>query len=524
MDDKRDNDFQWDATSTLKLIISNMPGYVYWKDIHSRYMGCNNNFAAVSHLKSPDDIVGKVDADFSWGVELAEQFRKDDEYVLQSKTTHSSVYSLPLKNKNGNTIVVRTEKTPLYNAQAHITGILAIATDITEQELLREKSDTLHALTEEVIYHLPGLIYWKNKNSQYMGFNKNVVQLSGLTREELLGKTDFELNWGIEEAASFRKDDEEIMRTGIVKITEHQIPIKRSDGRNIVVRTEKTRLYNKNGDIAGVMAVAIDITDQKAMEAELIAEKEQTEKLSQHKTQIIRNMEHDIRTPFSGVYSLIGALEQKETDQEKKKYLYAISESAKELLNYCNRILEFSQIESGTIPILMKKFDLKALIASVMAIETPSAISRNLDLLWDYPTNLPTIFLGDPFRLQCIMLNLLGNALKFTQTGYVKLSVQLPSQSPDKKFLILRFLIEDTGIGIPKEKQDIIYESFIRLSPSNQNKYKGVGLGLSIVKCFLADLEGEIDVCSTEGNGSIFAFTVGLKRPLLDEILFEQII
>lgn len=396
--------------------------------------------------------------------------------------------------------------------------MLSLRFDIADRG---EKEQTMSTFTEDILYNLPGFIYWKNKNSQYIGFNKNVVLLSRLSKDELLGKTDLELSWGKKEAETFQKDDQEVMETGIVKVTEHEIPIKHSENQNIILRTEKSRLYDREGNIIGVLAVAMDITDQKILEQKLMEEKERVERMIRQKTEFIRNMEHDIRTPFCGVYSITKLLEEKETDTEKKILLTAIAQSAKELLDYCNGILDFSKIESGTTPIVSKKFDLKTLIDRVVNMEKPAAMNKNILILVEYPTTIPTVFKGDPYRIQRILVNLISNAIKFTQKGYVKVRVQFVEQNR-KKLTFIRFYIQDTGIGIPQEQQMAIYERFHRLNPSNQGKYKGLGLGLSIVKHLAHELNGEIDVKSEMDKGTIFVCTIPLPRPLVDEILFEE--
>jgi two-component system aerobic respiration control sensor histidine kinase ArcB len=389
-----------------------------------------------------------------------------------------------------------------------------------DQKHFEEVSEA-HYFIEDILYNLPGLIYWKNKNYQYVGFNKNVMRLSGLTCEQLYGKTDLELNWGKKEAESFQKDDQEVMDMGITKITEHQIPISYSDRAYAIVRTEKSCLYDKNGNVAGVLGVAMDVTEQKILEEKLIAEKERAEQLNQAKTEFIRNMEHDIRTPFSGIYSLAEILQTQEKNPEKKQLINAITQCAKELLNYCNGILDFSRIESGVMPILFKKFNLHALVNSVVAMEKPVAIDKKLLLITEYSKDIPEIFVGDEYRIQRILINLMSNAVKFTNKGHVKISIKLAKKINNKEF-ILRFFIEDTGIGIPKEKQACIYERFNRLTPANEGKYKGSGLGLSVVKYLVEELSGEIEVNSRPKKGTVFVCTLPLKSPLIDDVLFED--
>jgi two-component system, OmpR family, aerobic respiration control sensor histidine kinase ArcB len=506
------------AESTIQSTMLHMPDYVFQKNHDSFYVWCNENFAKLVGLDSNSKICGKTDHDL-WNTELADRFIIDDQCVLRKGMSLCKEYKLSNKKGTGS-IYLRIDRAPLYDESNNIIGVLAIGTDITEQKYREIGMLHQHAFLEDIFYNLPGLIYWKNTKFQYMGFNKNVVVLSGLSREQLLGKTDPELNWGQREAVSFQRDDQEVMETGIVKVTEYEIPIKRADGHYIVVKTEKSRLYDRKGKVAGILAIAIDITEQKILEAKLIAEKERVEQVNKVKTEFIRNMEHDIRTPFTGIYTLSKILEQKETDPQKKEQVGMIGQCAKELLDYCNGILDFSRTESGHMPLIAKKFNLQTLIMGVMALEKPAAINKGLQFITVYPPNIPTIFIGDQYRIQRILVNLIGNAIKFTQTGYIKLEVEFTKQINNRE-CIIRLFVEDTGIGIPNDKQSIIYERFSRLTPSNQAKYKGVGLGLSIVKHLIDEVEGEIDIKQTSESGTIFVCTLPLKLPLIDEIPTE---
>lgn len=644
----------------LEYIIANFPGYVFWKDKNGCYIGCNNNLAKLLRLKELSEIVGKTDRDFDfiWGKELADQLITDDQSVMQTREIHTHEYSLPIKRSDGNSLVLRTDKIPLYNEKKEVVGMLAMAIDITDQKLSEKATHISHTLVEDILYNLPGLIYWKNINSQYVGFNKNVVTLSGLSRENLLGKTDKELNWGKEEAEKFQRDDQEVMETGTVKITEYEIPIKRPDGNFMIVRTEKSRLYDREGNIAGVLGVALDITDQKILEEKLIKEKEKAQILSQDafhnfeyiisrmpgyiywksaesqymgcnnnlakishldkpadivgktdedfewgkeqadqfkkddekimmtgetltteyelpikredghrlyvrtdklpfydktgkvigvlgvgvditdqkilekniieekdkaeiankiKTEFVRNMEHDIRTPFNGVWGLSTILWEKETDLEKKELLGDIVSCAKELLDYCNGILDFSKIEANTLPVLSKKFDLIHLVNGVINIEKPAAKQKNLLLDLACNSNLPKIVIGDPYRLSRVLINLISNAVKFTHNGYIHVKASQIEIKDDGRSII-RFIIEDTGIGFTQDKKEYIYEKFTRLLPSNQGVYKGLGLGLSIVKQFIEEMDGEVAVKSEPGKGTVFYCTFPFKLPLTDDL------
>ncbi len=356
-----------------------------------------------------------------------------------------------------------------------------------------------------------------------MGFNENVVELSGLSRDELVGKTDLELNWGEWEADSFRDNDLEIINSGVSQTTEYEIPIKRADGHRIIVKTLKSPLRNKDNTIIGVLAVAIDITDQKLLEQELIAAKDNLDKLNQIKTDFIRNVEHDIRTPFAGINGLSMLLEEQETDSKKKTLINAISQSSKELLNYCNAILDFSRIESGSTPSSIQNFNLKDLINRLIRLEKAASLKNAINVSVKYPSTIPARFAGDSYKIERILVNLISNAIKFTHEGKVEITVKM-ARIMNERECIIGLKVQDTGIGMPEDKIPFIFDNFTRLTLSNQGKYKGAGLGLSIVKHLITDINGEIEVESQLGNGTTFNCLFPLKIPLLESPLkFKEI-
>jgi two-component system aerobic respiration control sensor histidine kinase ArcB len=200
--------------------------------------------------------------------------------------------------------------------------------------------------------------------------------------------------------------------------------------------------------------------------------------------------------------------------------LVLVSQSAKEFLDLLNHIIEFSRNEIDRQAILEKKFDFKEIIQKAITMEQAAAIAKELELTFEYP-EIATIYLGDPYRIQRIILNLLSNAITFTQKGKVGVAVQLAKELNEHQ-VILKLIVSDTGIGIPKEKQRYIYEKFYRVHPANQNTYIGAGLGLHVVKQMVNDLHGEIDVISVPDKGTTFTCTLLLSKPLINEIINNE--
>ena len=374
---------------------------------------------------------------------------------------------------------------------------------------------------EYVIEQLPGSIYWKDKDGIYLGRNSYNMQKmhntkleSSWIKDAVLGKSDYDF-FPKETADLYRKHDLQVMQTQQELSIEE--PITLPNGKTIVQLSSKRPLYNAAGQIVGIIGNTVDITHTKIIENELHQAKALAEQANVIKTEFMRNMEHDIRTPFNGVLAMTNCLCDLEEDLTKKEYLSNIAESAQELLDYCNSILDFSKIEAGMLAVVNKKFDFKKLVYATIKIELPAAICKKLELKINYADNIPNILVGDYYRLQRILINLISNAIKFTAAGHIQLHVSLLEQTA--KSVLLRFIVADTGAGIATEHQEYIFEKFSRLNLSNKGIYKGIGLGLRIVKQFMREIGGEIDLLSTMGEGTQFICTIPLDLPLTNDFV-----
>lgn len=506
-------------TNFFESLIAGIPACLFWMDKNGVYQGCNQAYATLVGLDLPNEIYNKRNHDLPYYHNKPEQAVGQDKVNLEVITaigkakTLEERFELPDKTH----ITFLSYKIPIRNDQRKNIGLISLAVNISNQKnneaLLLIQKEQAELTLDHIMAHMPGHVYWKNLQGIYLGCNDRQARSLGFNHgHEIIGKTDFELPWSSESAHIFQKNDREVIRTEEAVTTEEKVEI--ADTKTIML-SQKVPLKNKQDKIIGVLGISTDITYLKQVELELKVIKE---KANQLKLDFIRNMQHDIRTPFIGVWGMSNQLYQQETDPLKKELLRDITECAKELLDYCNDIIDFSKIDLAILPITEKKFELRKLIDSTLRIELPAAKMKQLTLILEYPDNIPPILVGDDYRLQKILLNLLSNAIKFTQEGEVKLQVQLAKQTDDRH-LILRFFIHDTGIGIAPEKQDFIYEKFVRIEPSNKGLYKGMGLGLRIVKQFITELEGEINLTSQLGKGSTFVCTLPFKLPLVNDML-----
>jgi signal transduction histidine kinase len=218
---------------------------------------------------------------------------------------------------------------------------------------------------------------------------------------------------------------------------------------------------------------------------------------------------------------MIEVLAETENRGDIRDKLTMVAQAARELLDYCNDIIDFARVDYGVQPVFSQPFDLKKLLYAIMRMQTPAANTKKIQFTLTVGKNVPAVVLSDLYRLKRILINLISNAIKFTRKGYVKVSAHVEKKSNTKNEKILRLTIEDSGIGIPGEKTDFIYEKFARITPSNKGLYKGSGLGLRIVKQFIEEMGGNIYVTSEVNQGTIFRVLLPVATPLSSNIIKE---
>lgn len=279
----------------------------------------------------------------------------------------------------------------------------------------------------------------------------------------------------------------------------------------------KSPVKSKEGTLLGIVIISIDITDKKMMEFELEESKKAVQLADKAKTEFLSNMRHDLRTPFSGIIGTAEILEGKEKDPIKKQHLRDIIDSSESVLSHLNEILDHVKTTNGELPIIQKAFEIHCMLEDVYQMMLPTAKQKNLDFKFLVDKTLPNYVIGDITRTQRILMNIISNAIKFTDKGHIQISVNWVEKSDQK--CVVQFVIEDTGIGIPEDKKDVIFEKFYRITPSYNGTYAGSGLGLNIVKQFLEEIEGQYDVKSDINKGTTFKIFVPYKIPLMENVI-----
>ena len=366
-----------------------------------------------------------------------------------------------------------------------------------------------------IIENFPELVYWKDKNFIYQGCNNLCAEALSLQNPaQIVGKSDNDFGWSKKRIEELHDVDRNIIKNGVPQVVEDIIPIKNS---NRVFLTSKTPLIDKSGKIIGVLGISTDISDMKKMEEDLKKAKEAAEMASAYKTEFIANMSHDIRTPLSGVVGLGEEVERQIENPNHRNIVHNIVRSSYALLDMLNEILDAVSTENTSIEDIHEEpFDLPHLVQTIIDLEQSSVDLKKIELLTSIDEKIPTILLGDHKKVHHIILNLVGNAIKFTKQGYVDINIKLLEKNNNAVQVL--FEITDTGIGISPENMGKVFELFYKITPSHKGLDKGHGIGLHIVKTYTELLGGKITVESKLNEGSKFSFNLTFKIPDKDAI------
>jgi PAS domain S-box-containing protein len=384
------------------------------------------------------------------------------------------------------------------------------------EETLSEERRMLRALIDNV----PDFMYVKDARSCFVVANASLAKSMGVTSPaDLLGKTDFDF-YPKRLANQYYEDEQLVIRKKKV-LFEHEEDSTNSDGNRIALLTTKVPLFDRNGQVIGIAGVGRDITERQRVEHEMQRAKEAAEAASKAKSEFLANMSHEIRTPLNGVMGMTDLALDTELTPEQRDYLETVKSSSDALLTVINDILDFSKIEAGKIDLESVDFNLRDSLESTLKTVAIRADEKGLELLCEVAPEVPEVVCGDSTRLRQVVINLVGNAIKFTDSGEIAVKVQMKSREANE--CELHFTVSDTGVGIPEEKRELIFAPFSQADTSTTRKYGGTGLGLTISTRLVEMMGGKIWVESEIGRGSQFHFTARLGLTDAKEIKIGSI-
>ena len=432
-------------------------------------------------------------------------------------------YEAKMMHKGGAIFDVSMTTTP-YRAPGQNEVIFqSIYRDVTERNRAAESLRQFAAMQGAILNSAPYGVITTSAEGIIATFNRAAEEMLGYKAAEVIGtETTFVL-----------VDPEEVAMRARLLATELGVPPEtgfsifrskmltgkpyqkewtfiRKDGSRFPASLSLTAIQDESGKILGFMGVAIDISERKRAEMELLHAKEAAEAASRAKSEFLANMSHEIRTPMNGIIGMTDLALASELTREQREYLQLSRSSADALLQVINSILDFSKIEAGQMELEPITFDVRACLGDTIAAFGARAGEKGLELALDIAPDVPRRLIGDAGRLRQILVNLIGNAVKFTLHGEVVVRASLESQTPESAFLL--FEVSDTGIGIAPENHKVIFESFQQADGSTTREFGGSGLGLAICNQLIRLMGGEIWLESEAGKGSRFFFTAQLRQ------------
>ena len=545
-----------ESQTMLRLVLDAIPVRVHWKDVRSVYRGCNRRFAQDAELSSPEALVGKTDFDLPWA-RFADFYRGKDAEVIASGEPLME-YEQPRTDSGGQLRWLRQSKLPLRDAAGEIIGILTAYEDITDRKAAADALQQSERKYRELVEHANSIILRMGRDGCISFINEYGQRFFGHAAEELLGRSV--IGTIVPDHEDGGRDLRALLENICADPERYRLNVNENvcrDGRRVWVAWTNRAVLDEQGALAGVFCVGSDITEQRQAEqalrqaraeledrvaertaelsranaalrdeiavhqhataeivrlnddlearaAELAAVNARLQELDRLKSEFLATMSHELRTPLNSIIGFTGILRQGMAgpiNAEQATQLGMVHGSATHLLSLINDLLDLSRIEAGKIDLDRRPFDLAGVIAEVEASCHPALLHKGLSFRSELPGGAALELVGDRKRSFQVLLNLVGNAVKFTERGEIRV---IASREGDH----LRVTVADTGIGIRPEHLGMLFEAFRQVDGSARRVYEGTGLGLYLCRKLLRLMGGDISVESVHGQGSRFTFTL----------------
>ena len=488
------------SEAQLRLLLDSAAEAIYGIDMYGNCTFCNPSCIRLLGYQHADELVGK-------NMHQMIHYKHADEtpfpveecqiYMAFRRGANTHVDDEVFWRADGTPFPVEYWSHPQLN-NGVVTGAVVTFLDITERMLANEKLLKLSRAVE----NSPASVVITNMNGIIEYVNKRFTAVTGYLPEEAIGQNPRILNAGIQTQEFYRE-----MWATILAGNEWQGEVynKKKSGEIYLEHAFISPIRDEKGIVTHFVAVKEDITKRKQTEQELHKAMFAAESASRAKGDFLANMSHEIRTPMNAIIGLSHLCMQTELTPKQKDYLHKVHGSAKSLLGIINDVLDFSKIEAGKMDVEQVRFELEDVMGNLGTVVSTRAEEKGLEFLFETSLNVYPHLMGDPLRLGQVLINLAGNAVKFTDKGEVVVLTEVEEETEND--IVLRFTIRDSGIGLTQEQIGKLFQAFTQADTTTTRKFGGTGLGLSISKRIVDLMNGEIWVESTPGEGSKFIFT-----------------
>jgi PAS domain S-box-containing protein len=424
------------------------------------------------------------------------------DHVMAAKDAVSFEFVHRLVRPDGEVRTLRARGEVVLDANGTATGMVGTGQDITDWH----RSVAIQAQLAAIVESSDDPVFSTDPGGVIASWNPSATRVFGYEAGEVIGRSVGVLN-----PSDGKGDEADILAKVLAgeRVEQYETQRRRRDGTLVDVSLTVSPILDPGKAVVGTAVIARDVSGRKAAEAELAAARDQALEASRLKSAFLASMSHEIRTPMNAVIGMTGILLDSPLSPEQRECADIVRASGNALLDIINDILDFSKIEAGKMRLEVMAFDLRQVVEEATDIVVQRAQDKKLELVAGIDEDVPTAVVGDPGRLRQVLINLLGNAVKFTDRGTVAVRTRMAGQSPEK--VSMRFEVSDTGVGIPSDQQQRLFEPFQQGDSSSTRRHGGTGLGLAISRQIVEMMDGEIGVRSEPGAGSTFWFTATLE-------------
>ncbi len=452
---------------------------------------------------SEEELLGHLKKDFDGLICNKKAFMEHFERLKNGDFSASPVIENKLISRDGLKIYTQISTNILLDTEGRFKGTTSVVTDITRHKVAQMKLEEQEKKYRQLVEQMNQGLTTSNSEGIITFANRKMSEITGYSVDEMIGRDPGA--WVTESSFQESKERFDQLKQG-QDLSNYQfdLDIYRKDGSEACLQISPNYSFDSKGEYLGSTSVITDITARKKAEEALIIAKKAAESANRAKSEFLSNMSHEIRTPMNSILGFTEILKGLVKDEHLIQYISSIASSGKTLLRLINDILDLSKVEAGKLKLEYSAVNPHSIFKDMEQVFSQKIAEKGLDFIINIDPDLPKALILDETRIRQVLLNIISNAVKFTETGFIKLTVSEHYPEKDHSKLDLLFSIEDTGKGIPEEQRELIFKAFEQQTDQSHAHYGGTGLGLTITKRLVEMMGGEIHVAGESGKGAVF--------------------